>query len=70
MSKNWQKVYSSEDEHRTQIVLHILEEKGFNPVLVKTKDTSINNFGFYNILVAPDVVLEAIKTIGDEIDFK
>ncbi len=67
---NWKKVYSSEFEYRAKIVNDILEEAGLNPVMLKKRDSSYNNFGNHEVKVNPDHVILALKIIADEIDFR
>lgn len=66
---NWQKVYEDTSEHRASIVESILSDKGLNPVLINKKDTSYQ-FGSFEVHVAPDNVIVALKIIQEEIDFK
>lgn len=66
---NWQKVYDDNSEHRASIVKAILEDNDLNPVLVNKKDTSYQ-FGSFEVHVAPDNVMKALKIIQDDIDFK
>ena len=66
---NWQKVYEDTSGHRAEIVKAVLEDKDLNPVLVNKKDSAYQ-FGQFEVHVAPDNVLRAIKTIKDEINFE
>ncbi len=66
---NWQKVYDDTSEHRTSIVKSILEDNDLNPVLINKKDASYQ-FGSFEVHVAPDNVIKALKIIQDDIDFK
>ncbi|MEO1050480.1 MAG: hypothetical protein AAFX87_07630 [Bacteroidota bacterium] len=65
----WQKVFSSPNLHRAEIVKAILEEAGLNPVLINRQDSSYKDFGSFEIRVAPDFVIKAFKIIGDDISF-
>ena len=67
---SWQKVFFNESLYRADIVKALLEEHGMNPVLVNKKDTSCNNFGFYEVHVAPEYVISALKIIENDINFK
>ena len=66
---NWQKVYEDQQEYRASIVKAILEENKLDPVIVNKKDTNYQ-FGTFEVHVAPDNVIRALKIIQDEIDFK
>ena len=69
MSK-WQKVYGSENEIRAKIVKDKLMDSGLNPVILKKKDSSLNNFGGFEVVVIQDDIIVALKIIQDEIDFE
>ena len=62
----WQKVYEHEIEHKAEIVKSILDENALNPVIVSKKDSAYNNFGKYEVFVAADNVLRALKIINDQ----
>lgn len=66
---NWQKVYEDTMEFRAELVRAILQEKNFNPVLVSKKDSAYH-FGHFEVLVAPDQVISAIRVINEEIKFE
>lgn len=68
--KDWQVVYKSENAQRAEIVKSILEEKEFHPVLINKKDSSYNYFGLFEVYVAPDDVIMALKVIEEEIKFE
>lgn len=68
MSK-WQSVYKSEVQHRAEIVKAVLDEHNLNPIIINKKDSAYK-FGYYEILVLPDCVIQALKIIEDEIVFK
>jgi len=66
---SWQKVYEDNQEYRVSIVRDILEDHQIDPVIVNKKDTNYQ-FGSFELHVAPDNVIRALKIIQDEIDFK
>ncbi|MDA0193494.1 MAG: hypothetical protein O2887_02130 [Bacteroidetes bacterium] len=66
---DWQKVYQSNVEHKVAIVKAILDENYLDPVIVNKKDSSYQ-IGLYEVHVAPDNVIKALKIIEEEIDFK
>ena len=65
----WLKVFTSSSFHRTEIVRAVLEDNDLNPVLVNKKDAAYQ-IGDYEIYVAPEDVLKAIKIIKDDIRFE
>lgn len=67
---DWQSIFKTEQRYKAEIVKAILEDKGFMPVIVSKKDSSYNNFGQHEIIVAPDEVMAALKTIQYDIDIK
>lgn len=68
MSK-WQKVFSDKQEYRAEIVRAVLEDKGLNPVLISKQDSSIHNWGYFEVHVEPTNVLSALQIIKDDIKF-
>ena len=66
---NWQPVFKDSREHRAEIVRAVLEDHHMNPVLINKK-ISAYGLGDYEILVAPDFVIRAIKIIKDDIKFE
>jgi len=66
----WQKVYGSENEIRAKIVRDKLMESGLNSVILKKKDSSLNNFGGFEVVVIQDDIIVALKIIQDEINFE
>jgi len=67
---NWQKVFYHEHLHKVELVKLILENHELKPVIIHRRDSSYNNFGYYEVHVSPDHVLQAIKIITDDIYFK
>lgn len=66
---DWQKVYQDKQEYRAEIVRAVLEDRGFQPVLVNMKDFAYQ-FGDYEVKVSPEYVMRAIKVIKEEIRFE
>lgn len=64
----WQKVFEDSTSHRVEIVKSVLEDMGITSVIVNKKDSSYQ-FGHFEIKVAPDDVLRAIKVIKEDIKF-
>lgn len=65
----WQKVFTTEIVYRAEIVKAVLEENGLSPVIINKKDHAYQ-IGHYEIHVAPEDVLKAIKIIKDDICFE
>jgi hypothetical protein len=64
----WQRVYFSDKLYRAELVSAVLEEHNFNPVIVNRKDSAYQ-WGHYEVYVAPEFVLMALKIISDEISW-
>ncbi|WP_420576237.1 hypothetical protein [Ekhidna sp.] len=67
--RDWQAVYSDDQEHRVDIVQAVLSDKGMSPVKIN-KQVSQHGFGNFEIFVAPDYVIRAIRIIKEEIKFE
>ena len=67
--RDWQSVYKDDKEHRVDIVKAVLEGAGMEPVKVN-KTVSLHGFGNFEIFVAADNVLRAIRIIKEEIKFE
>lgn len=67
--RDWQSVYSNQLQYRAEIVKAVLEDYEMNPVLLSKMDSS-HHIGHYEVHVAPDNVIRAIKIINDEIQFE
>jgi len=68
--KGWQKVFDTEHNYRAEIVKSVLEDHGMNPVVINKKDSSYNNFGAHEVHVSSEDVLEALKIIENDINFR
>ncbi|MEM9338326.1 MAG: hypothetical protein AAGA66_06320 [Bacteroidota bacterium] len=66
---NWQSVFKDSREHRAEIVKALLEDHHMNPVLVNKK-ISAYGLGDFEILVAPDYVIRALRIIKEDIRFE
>ncbi|MBV6640495.1 MAG: DUF2007 domain-containing protein [Cyclobacteriaceae bacterium] len=64
----WQKVYQDPQQYRAEIVKAILEDHDLAPVLVDKKDSAYQ-FGHFEVHVAADHVIRALKIINEEIRF-
>ncbi len=67
--RDWQTVYADDQEYRVDIVKAVLEERGMAPVKIN-KQVSQHGFGNFEIFVAPDYVIRAIRVIKEEIKFE
>lgn len=65
MEANWQKVYSSTQEHKVQIVQAVLEEQGIQSIALNKKDRAYL-FGAIELYVHPDQVIRALQVINKE----
>lgn len=66
--RDWQAVFKDDREHRAEIVKAVLDDMEMNPVVVNKK-VSQYGFGNFEIFVAPEHVMRAIKTIKEDIKF-
>lgn len=66
---DWQKVYQDNLEYRAEIVRAVLEDNSMQPVLLNKKDSNYQ-FGHFEVQVAPDHVIKALKIINEEIKFE
>jgi hypothetical protein len=66
---DWKRIYSTKIAFRADLVMSVLEDREMNPILINKKDSNYH-FGFYEVYVAPDFVIPAIKIIKDEIKFE
>ncbi len=66
---NWQSVFIDAREHRIEIVKAVLEDHHMNPVVVN-KTISGHGLGNFEVMVAPDFVLRAIRIIKEDIKFE
>ncbi|MEQ6167179.1 MULTISPECIES: hypothetical protein [unclassified Ekhidna] len=67
--RDWQSVFKDGREYRALIVKEVLEDLGMQPVIVNKK-VSAYGFGNFEIFVAPDQVIRALKVIKEEIKFE
>lgn len=68
--KGWQKVFSTDHSYHAEIVKAVLEDNNINPVIINKRDSSLNNFGQYEVHVASEDVLSALQIIKNDINFK
>lgn len=67
--RDWQVVYEDAQEYRVDIVKAVLDDQGLSPVKIN-KQVSQHGFGNFEIFVAPDHVIRAIRIIKEEIKFE
>ena len=65
----WQKVFRDDNRARAEIVKGLLESHDITAIIFDKKDSAYQLFGYFDVLVAADDVLRAIKIIEDEISF-
>lgn len=68
--KGWQKVYSTEHGYQADIVKAVLEEHNLQPVVVNKQDSAYVVFGYYEVRVNEHEVMDAMRIISNEINFK
>ena len=61
----WQKIFSTELQHRAEIVKEMLGAKGIAGIVVNKRDTAYNNFGMYEVHVQGDNVIKSLRVIED-----
>lgn len=66
---DWQKVYQDNQEYRAEIVRAVLEDQNLQPVLVNKKDSNYP-IGHFEVQVARQHVMKALKIINEEIKFE
>lgn len=67
---NWIVVFESKQEHKVEIVKDVLSDRGLAPVVVNKKDSAYNIFGQYEVHVAKEHAVRAIRVIENDINFK
>lgn len=67
---NWVKVFESKQAYQVEMVKDMLADQGFDAVIVNKKDTAYNIFGQYEIHVAPEYAVRAIRVIENDIKFQ
>ncbi len=68
--EGWQKVYSTSDDIRIEIIKGVLTSKDIQTISLNKKDRVYNNFGEIEIYVRPSQVIKALKIIKNEILFE
>ena len=66
---NWQRVFEDERQYRAEMVLAVLEDNHMNPVMINKK-VSAYGLGSFEVHVAPDFVIRALKIIKEDIRFE
>jgi len=67
---NWQKVYSTSDALRAEIVKSTLETHAITAIILNKRDSSYNDFGQREIYVSQENHDTALTIIENEISFK
>ena len=72
MNSQWQKVYTTDQKYRAEIVRAVLEDHGMHPVVVDKQDQmyQVVHWGNVEVYVAPENVLRAMKIVQDDIHFE
>ncbi|MGK7391447.1 MAG: putative signal transducing protein [Candidatus Cyclobacteriaceae bacterium M2_1C_046] len=66
----WKSVYKTKERYKAEIVKDVLEDHGISAVMVNKQDSSYVIIGELEIHVPVDNVMQAIKIINDDINFK
>jgi len=67
---NWQKVFESGNSFRAQIVCDLLNAEGLEAIIVNKQDSSLNDFGKFEVNVSQDNVIRSLNLINNKIDFE
>ncbi len=65
----WQRVFKGQLSHQASIVKDVLFDRGIEAIVVNKKD-SLYGFGYFEVQVAADDVLLAIKIVENDISFE
>ena len=65
----WKTVFKTEQQYQAEIVKDVLEEHGLHPVIINKKDSSYH-FGYFEVHISEDQVLEAMQIIRNDINFE
>ncbi len=69
--KGWSIVYKTSILSRAEIVKSILQDRGFDAVIMNKKDSTIHlPHGQVEVLVPNDQLLKALKIVNDELSFE
>ena len=63
-------MFSSSAAYKAEIVKDVLANNDFDPVIVNKKDTAYNFFGEYEVYVAPEYTVRALRVIENDIKFE
>ena len=66
---NWTIVFESKQLYKVEIVKDVLFDRELEPVIVNKKDSAYNIFGQYEVHVAPEHAVRAIRIIENDIKF-
>ena len=67
---NWASIFESKHEYKAEIVKDVLADQGFDPVILNKKDTAYNIFGQYEVHVATENVVRALRIVENDINFE
>lgn len=68
--KKWTSIFESKQEYKAEIVKDVLADQGFEPVILNKKDTAYSIFGQYEVHVAAENAVRAIRIIENDIKFE
>lgn len=67
---SWKRIYRTRDRIKAEIVKDVLQDRGITAITVNKQDSAYVVLGEFEIHVPVDEVIEALKIINDDIDFK
>jgi hypothetical protein len=66
---NWEKIFETSFQHRSEIVRDYLEQQGFSAVIINKQDSSYH-FGKYELYVPVKDAIIAKTIVVNEISFE
>lgn len=66
----WKSIYRTKDRIKAEIVKDVLEDRDITAIIVNKQDSAYVVLGELEIHVPLEEVMEALKIINDDIDFK
>jgi len=66
MEKDWEKIYTTTEPHKSTIAKAILKENGIEAVIINKKDSSYGTFGELELYTQRENVLKAINVLKEK----
>ena len=67
--KDWQTIFKTDSSYRAEIVKARLMDLGIDSVIMNKKDSNYH-FGYFEVMVQPDMVMKALQHIEKDIKFE